>query len=184
MNPRLMIIEGPDAVGKTTLALFLAKYFDGVFLHCTASQALCTAMNDYHLSIMTSAETNIIKLHRPVVIDRFWPSELCYGKVLRPGNPYYYNWGLMEEKVTKLGGIYVFCDSKTALERHKKQVDADHPYSDDIYIAIRAQYHSLLSALHQRQDVMQYSIEKHGEHLHIFAETIRQRAKQLSHTAV
>lgn len=62
----LIILEGPDGVGKTTIAKRLARILNGRIIHCTKD----TPNNfTYFSSIIRASENNV------VIADRF-----CYGQ--------------------------------------------------------------------------------------------------------
>lgn len=78
---RLIIFEGPDGTGKTTLAKALATYIDAVYVHHGSYPEVTEDLaNVYALSMMPAA----LGL-RDVVLDRAWYSEVPYGFAYRWG---------------------------------------------------------------------------------------------------
>ena len=83
----IIVLEGPDAAGKTTLANTLIEKFGGSkkarYIHSTWSPELEKVMDDYHLNTIHRA----IELSRSkvVILDRSWLSELVYSEVFRSG---------------------------------------------------------------------------------------------------
>lgn len=77
----IIIIEGPDACGKTTLANRLAFDYKGVVLHQT--YRFKNNIPIYHLAVLKKA----LKLSKEklVIIDRLHISEYIYAKIYRNG---------------------------------------------------------------------------------------------------
>lgn len=139
----LFILEGPDCVGKTTLARRLAYRLNGVYWHMTCTRLLAPAMTDYQLNAVANARQNLE--HRPVVLDRLWPSEHCYGKVLRPETMI--DVQPIRDAVLPLDPVYIFCEdmigAEHAADRHAQNLDEAHPYKREQYLAIYRNYHAL-----------------------------------------
>lgn len=76
---KIWILEGPDGVGKTTLANEIADQTKGHVLHCSYDQSW--NMQDYFSTIMNTAE--LLAVYQDVIIDRWAPSEWVYGNVFR-----------------------------------------------------------------------------------------------------
>jgi thymidylate kinase len=102
----IVIVEGCDGTGKTTLAKYLCDRFDGVYIHNTYRWP--KKMPLYH----TAALHRAIKLaeEKLVVIDRLWMSEAIYAAVYRNGSPWPQMGRIIDRVVLKHCGIYVMCD--------------------------------------------------------------------------
>ena len=115
-NP-IIILEGPDCSGKTTLANeLMSKYRNHVYIH----NAVCSDIEKLHQNAMSSA----IQLSDDfvVIIDRLHLSEKIYGKIFR--NKVAYNTDLFDKKISKIIGVYkVLCltDKETTLKLHKER---------------------------------------------------------------
>ena len=74
----IIVIDGCDGTGKTTLAEAICRRYDGVYIHNTYRWP--TKMPLYH----TAALHRALKLAktRLVVIDRLWMSEAIYAEVI------------------------------------------------------------------------------------------------------
>lgn len=72
----LIIIEGPDNTGKTTLAQHLQETFVLDYLHCSKPKT-----NNPYLEYMELADS----IKKPTVIDRAHLGEYVYGNLWRDG---------------------------------------------------------------------------------------------------
>lgn len=104
----LIIVEGPDCTGKTTLCNYLMRTClpQPVYLHATYPYEGTDDVRVYHLNLLERA----IRLSEKtlVILDRLWPSELIYGTIYR-GGPQYPGYELELDKLIKqAAGIYVF----------------------------------------------------------------------------
>jgi len=79
----IIILDGPDNTGKSTLAKFLKKYCDAHIIHSTWSPELEERMYDY--IIETFYQAMEISTRQLVIVDRSWLSDLVYGDVFRDG---------------------------------------------------------------------------------------------------
>lgn len=80
----IIIIEGPDGSGKTTLAERIIANNEGKGIYLHAEYKFKNKMKTYHLALLTKA----IKLSREtlVIIDRLHISEYIYAKIFRGGS--------------------------------------------------------------------------------------------------
>lgn len=170
--PKLIILEGPDGVGKSTLGRWLARRFNGFYFHATATKALIPAMRDYQINLMENIEENV-KLGRCVIMDRFWPSELIYGSVFRPDNPHGFSYREIEVRCDDLDTIYVCCESDTAVARHEAgHKDPKHPYDDTAFRKVCERYRAFYNDNKDQPDFIRYALEIDGlteEALELFA---------------
>lgn len=101
----VFVLEGPDGGGKTTLAKTLQAKLGAHYLHSTYK--FKGKMAAYHYAQLRKALR--LAQTKPVVLDRWWPSEIVYGNTYRDGpeKGYFYK---DLHKVGKLYGFsYVFC---------------------------------------------------------------------------
>ena len=80
----ILILEGQDCSGKTTLAQYLLDKYKGVYIHAT--YRFKNKMPIYHAALLRKA----LKLSKNqlVIIDRLHISEYIYAKVFRGGTPW------------------------------------------------------------------------------------------------
>lgn len=83
----IIVLEGPDASGKTTLANKIKSHVeDAEIIHLTWSKELEPVMNTYQLGLLHHAIS--MSKEKLVIIDRLWLSELVYSEVFRGGTKY------------------------------------------------------------------------------------------------
>lgn len=97
----IIVIEGPDAVGKTTWARKYCENHGARYLHLTLRQAMFKhqAMS-LAIAVRWSRKT-------PVLIDRHWPSEQLYAAAYRGGSPIAAEAAKLDAVMTALGVTYV-----------------------------------------------------------------------------
>jgi len=143
MRPKIIIVEGPDNCGKTTLAKSIAYRLNATYWHMTAGKGLVDhdAMALYQLNAIHNAIVNV-EQGRTIVFDRLWPSDVVYGTALRgrPSTP-------VDQfiELLKPHAVYIFCMRANAIEEHAKNQDPDHPYDPSVYASIYDGYMRLLS---------------------------------------
>jgi thymidylate kinase len=147
-NPaRLFIIEGPDCSGKSTLVRQIAVQRDALYLHASGKKCFHTSMLDYHQELLTAAIDNLANGH-DVVMDRFWPSELVYGQLLRPHvSDRVYDFADIFQQLSGYPTTYVMCDDPEIHERHAKEQDPDHPYDRSQFVSIVESYRNLTTEM-------------------------------------
>lgn len=140
---KFIIIEGPDCSGKSTLAKHAAQQLNACYIHSSGAKPLHTGMLDYHKSQLSNAAVNL-EQGRNVVMDRFWPSEYCYGQVLRPHiSDRIYDFVEILTLTAKLKPVYVFCDDVDVVLRHEANKDSSHSYSQGQFQRIVDEYRKL-----------------------------------------
>jgi len=179
----IYILEGPDGVGKTTLANKIKKIYgkEVYYLHLRVHKN----MKLWHTA---SARLAIKKQaqDRLVIIDRHWPSEQCYSYIFRKGPSYdpthlYY-------ELKQLGAKYIWClpsDLKQVKENHIRNREIRHEeYYDiekiiDLYYAHwygiktkNSNFLSSLAPLMNRPDFIRYDMLTHGKDIKKWLSTI------------
>lgn len=179
-KPLVFVVEGPDCMGKTVLAKQLAITLKAAYFHATAKGVLQIAQKDYMQNILHNVKTCASVTGVDVVMDRFWPSEVCYGPVLRPQGRLISLPGLVSNirpafpsqelfaSLQALDPIYIWCISpwQQAAQRYKENIDGTHPYTLDQYQQIYENYSTLAQKmLDDGVTGHVYSIEKQGKNL-------------------
>ena len=101
----IFVFEGPDGAGKTTLAKHLAKVLGGKYMHLT--YRFKDKMHLYHGAAIRQAAR--YAQHQPVIIDRWWPSEILYAECYRGGSKFIKHFFMLEHQATMMGVTYVWC---------------------------------------------------------------------------
>ncbi|MCA6334070.1 MAG: hypothetical protein IM664_05575 [Phenylobacterium sp.] len=135
----LIVLEGPDAAGKTTLGKKIAEMTGGTYLHAT--YRFRARMFTYQTALLYKA----IRLsdHQVVVIDRLWPSETIYADVFRGGSRWPLGGRYLDRLLQKHAALHVLClppDVETAVRRHRANLDDNHAYDDERFAEVVRRY--------------------------------------------
>jgi thymidylate kinase len=123
----IYILEGPDGVGKTTLAQEIYAQTKGHILHCTWKKEW--TMKQYFVDIMKSAKE--LNKYQDVIIDRWAPSESVYGRVYREGPQFDVFDFLWENDALISGCKWIICENENVVENHKKNMTERKEMFDD-----------------------------------------------------
>jgi nicotinamide riboside kinase len=186
----LIIIDGPDATGKTTLANAIIKKTPGSqYVHLTYSDSL--DMYAYQFNILDQAVKD--SKTRLVILDRLWISENIYGTVFRGGSDKNFHEHVMDILAQKANALYIIALPKTVtsgVKRHKESMDKREEMYDDIKeicqrylyfwyglpLNISAKTETLTDRItrsggfQQRTDAIRYCIEDNGHNLVTFVD--------------
>lgn len=148
----VIVLDGPDASGKSTLAEQFKKDCDAEVIHLTWNTNLDSTMDTYMIGVLLHAmELAKTKL---VVIDRLWLSELIYADVFRGGTSYPKLYTQCLELLSTQNFVQVIClpEEKTWLDTYKKMCnEREELYGDDNRMnAIYGLYHSLWFGNHYK----------------------------------
>ena len=146
MDPRLIIVEGPDCVGKTTFVRNLANAIRKqrirvcVTLRTTCSKALLPGMLDYQTALFKDV-SECVAAGYLVIMDRSWPSEEVYRPIMRPkAENYSSRIKLLAEQYQP---TYLFLERDDILAAHKESKDRAHPYTQRQFAKIVKGYRAL-----------------------------------------
>lgn len=114
----IFVIEGPDGAGKTTLAEALRDYLGARYIHLTYRWK--DRMHLYHGAALRLATR--LAQNNPVIIDRWWPSEIVYADAYRGGSKFAKYYLLLEHIANKNGIVYIVCLPKDR-ERYLAQFE-------------------------------------------------------------
>lgn len=182
----LIVLDGPDGAGKTTLAKRLCEKYGGRYLHLTYRWK--SSMFEYHTAALHHALSMSEK--QLVIIDRLWMSELVYSTVYRNHSDWPHMGRMLDRVIRKHAGMYILCfdeSMKSHQDRFMKlkaeRVEMYHDTTD-----VWAMYHSLYyggigdldygndyfedltkkEGLQKRGDVWKYSIDNEGRDIEGF----------------
>tara|TARA_Y100001963_G_C6757576_1_gene437724 strand:+ start:767 stop:1777 length:1011 start_codon:yes stop_codon:yes gene_type:complete len=195
MQGQIIVLDGPDAVGKTTLAeAFLKKYPDTKYLHLIYRWK--DKIFDYHTAAMKLAGK--WAMTHNVIIDRWWPTEACYASVYRNTSAWPLQGRFHERVALKYGAVYVLClpDEKTISrhERLKKERDEMYDNIDDLCKLYHKLYYGdkkhidkgnyidqliLSGGLEDTSYYIPYTIDRWGAHLNTFTEMVMHVASKM-----
>lgn len=140
----IIIIEGPDGSGKTTLAQQLSRQTGMPFEHRSKPET------PEEKALMMGEYLQLAKSSRNVILDRCWYSEMVYGKVMRDqayiDYPQMYE---LERMLAKHGAIIIYCTgSKATLWMRCTKRGEDYITCRDDFNAICEEYDKLMSVPH------------------------------------
>lgn len=131
----ILILEGPDGAGKTTLAETLRQRFQGSGMVHIVKHGPYTGVEPEHLCrIYFRAMSPALTFDDTVIMDRSWISEPIYGEVYRNGanridTP---RKRMLERVALSRGAVVIHCqpDFETCAETFEKRPDEE--YLDDV----------------------------------------------------
>ncbi len=128
----IIILEGPDGCGKTTLANHFIEKYDAKYIHLTWSKELEEKMDKYQIESLLEAE-RLSKDHL-VIIDRLWISEIVYSDVYRTGSQYRGLHQTMKLLIDKMDAINIVClpedEQDYRLHFEKLKTEREEMYTD------------------------------------------------------
>jgi adenylate kinase family enzyme len=103
----IIVLEGPDGAGKTTLAREIQRQCGATYIHMTYRHK--NKMPVYHTAALLHALSKVEKTGTPCILDRWWLTEMIYAKVYR-GGPKWPEYGrMLDRMLIRFGGVYVLC---------------------------------------------------------------------------
>lgn len=152
MKGGIIVLEGPDAAGKSTLAKMLHEQYDAVVIHAARRYidfptSPKPRMFHYHWAILLKAIDLAFRQHKLVVLDRHWLSEQVYGSLFRDGGKLPAAGRMFDRVLRRFGALNVICcptDAKRHLGIYAKNIDGDHPYKLNQLEKIRIGYLDVL----------------------------------------
>lgn len=197
-QPGLVILDGPDAVGKTTLAEHLLDGDMTGYVHLDYRPDRELWRLQYFALIKAAWRMSHGGL---TVIDRHWPSEQIYSRAYREGTHMAAESRGWDRVMQRLCGVYVICcpSVESAVERHAKshsgreEMYAPGPQIADVaqrYLDLwrgksgvtRNDYVLSLTAnggMTNRYDCLRYNIDTEGDNLRAVCQRIFDRISDL-----
>lgn len=148
----LVILEGPDNAGKTTLATELAEVNGGEYIHFTEK----TPYEEF-LEVVA----NPFNLNRKIFLDRCWLSEWVYGPVLRGKNRF-----TLKQRHNLL--MFTYPHRPLMIYCHKPKLEDfnDRLVKLEQMKEICAGYDKLMSSLEGQMPILRYEIGDKTPDLH------------------
>ena len=177
----IIILDGPDCCGKTTLQNFLVKEYNALSMHLTYPAPAPMNMLEYQTREMIYAIVQS-SLGNLVVVDRHWISEQIYAKVFRGGSPWPMMGRLMHRVWMRYSAVTVLCvplNLSEIVDRHSKEKDPKHPYDDENFKELCFQYQMFAAGKEGNPFFMRYRIEYEGRYMDFFARRVIGRVLDL-----
>jgi thymidylate kinase len=190
----IILLEGSDCTGKTTLAKNLVERHGAHYIHLT--YRFEDKMFTYHLAALHRA----IKLSQKqlVIIDRLWLSECIYAHVFRGGTKWPEMGRMLDRILRRFGTIYVFCigvndekyhDRFLKVKNQREEMYEDVRKVNTLYKQIyfgsslldKSDYSRLIGSTKgfcTRIDCEFYDINYHGSSISSFSDYIARRARE------
>lgn len=120
----ILVVEGADQSGKTTLCRMMVEYHGARYMHARVWRD----MIKWHAGIMRRA----VRLHQKgelVVLDRHWVSDWVYGPIYRGQTGYSDDEAQAFDIIVRSNGGYILCvpsDMPGQLARHAVRAKKGH----------------------------------------------------------
>jgi thymidylate kinase len=138
----MVIIEGADGTGKTTLAHGIAKWLDAQYIHCSYHPSW--DIETYHRHVLHFAGKLEEQSSVEVVIDRWAISEAAYGNAYR-SKPAYDTKALHDEAMRAYNPTLIYCHNNQAIENHKTRLFERDEMFEDISPVVE-QYENIMAS--------------------------------------
>lgn len=149
----IVVIEGADGTGKSTLANSLARYFNAKVIHRTH-------ITDQPKSELYSIYENLIMEHKDhnVILDRAWYSEMAYGPVFRDKSHISIEQMHDLEKLIHLvGGFIIYCHNNDSYKLSQTRGE-DYVENEEQHIKVCEAYEQLFHGYEHKVEVLEYVI--------------------------
>lgn len=140
----IIILEGPDGSGKTTLAQQISRQTGYPIVHRTKPAS------DEEKNAMMESYWKVIKEGRNLIFDRCWYSEMAYGPVMRDASvisyPQMYE---LEQALAQRGALLIYCTgAPTRLWMRCQRRGEDYVTSRDNFNAICSNFDQIMGVPH------------------------------------
>lgn len=163
----IILIDGPDAAGKTTLAKKICEKTETAEYVHLGKPNKGQAWAEHKAALVNAI--NSMKKGKLVVIDRHFLSEAVYGSVYREGSEYAYAARHVDRLLYRFGALRVICAPPVdyVLETHKKMIqEREEMYHDKMY-EVAKKYIEIWDGLDFVKDPEEYARKGYMETLAI-----------------
>lgn len=148
----IIIIEGPDGAGKTTLANKLQKQTGYMLLHRSQPKS------EEEKAKMMAEYMDVLKSGKNCIMDRCWYSEMVYGPVMRDAAVISYpQMYALERQLARAGGLVIHCTgSLQTLWKRCLTRGEDYIVDKDTFTKIYNGYDELMNGVPHTVPVVTY----------------------------
>lgn len=157
----IIVLEGPDCVGKTTFANELMDFVGRDICHYMhLTYRWPDKMWEYHLAAIKRAIRMFTEEGKLVIIDRWWPSEALYAHVYRNGSRWPMAGRMLHRLMLRYAGVYVCCIPENFVAQQQRFA-ARCKAGGEMYKDVREVTHTYIDFLvgHRCSDVGGYAGE-------------------------
>lgn len=140
----IIILEGPDGSGKTTLANQLSRQTGYPIVHRVKPET------EEEKQQMLDEYVKAIRTNKNIIFDRCWYSEMAYGPVMRDKTYISYP-GMyeLERRLSRVGALLIYCTgSKTMLWDRCKQRGEEYITAWENFSAICDNFDTIMTVPH------------------------------------
>lgn len=175
----IIVLDGPDGTGKTTLAQYFVEHHGAVYLHL--SYKFKNSMAQYHTAMLLKA-IDLYKKGHLVIIDRLWMSEYVYAKVFRGGSKIPHLGRLLDRIILKYSGIYVVCIPENTRE-YLDHYDTLKEVREEMYSTMLDVHHEYSKLWNKFQDqkwphVFKYDLFTDGNDLPAYTDMLLEELRK------
>jgi hypothetical protein len=172
----IFVIEGPDGTGKSTLAKALCEKLDARYRHLTYRWP--QSMDLYHWAGLERCLADSTR--QPVVLDRWWPSEIVYAAAFRGGTKWP-EWSRMLDRVAlKHRVFYILArpQDKDAYVKHYEILKGKRVEMYDSMHKVYDLFGDWQTTMEGRVDFMMYDFMTEGQDIQfdLFLDDLMNRA--------
>lgn len=135
----VIMLEGPDGCGKTTLARKLVEKYDAFYIHGRVHKNIWK----YHTAAARLASRK--SQHQLVVVDRNWPSEAVYGPLFRDTMGYKLGERCLDRVFLKMATLHVMClpENEDSIVRNFNRLKESRREEHPVVLDVARSYRSL-----------------------------------------
>lgn len=130
----IILIEGADSAGKTTLANALRARHDARYFHSTVRNGIWR----WHVAAVRAAARD----PRPFILDRLWLSEQVYGSIFRGQPEYDVGARVLDRVLRRFGALTILCVPSDLEEQERRwlrnRAAGKHEHFDSVRNVIAA----------------------------------------------